>query len=121
MSAPELMRLVYRNKKTPALSANDIPTLIPDSAMNALLNGDDNPYYKVKAIDYPATGTGGVYEGDFFKSFINKLKDTPFPGSKRGHENTSRPSSDFYTVGGKVVPKDENSGTAYLKMYIPKD
>ena len=115
------MRLVYRNKKTPALSANDIPTLIPEASMNALLNGDDNPYYKVEAIDYPATGTGGVYEGDFFKSFINKLKDAPFPGSKRGHENTSRPSSDFYTVGGKVVPKDENSGTAYLKMYIPKN
>lgn len=121
MSAPELMRLVYRNKKTPALSANDIPTLIPEASMNALLNGDDNPYYKVEAIDYPATGTGGIYEGDFFKSFINKLKDNPFPGSKRGHENASRPSSDFYTVGGKVVPKDENSGTAYLKMYIPKD
>ena len=121
MGAPELTRFVYRNKKTPALSANDIPTLIPSAALEAVTNGDDSPYYKVEAIDYPADGTGGIYEGSFFNSFINKLKEAPFPGSKRGHENASRPSTDFYTVGGKVVPKDENSGTAYLKMYIPKD
>ena len=112
--------LIYHNKKKLSVTSDDIPSLVPNDTMTALLNGDAEPYYKIEAIDYPAQGSGGIYEGDFFNSFVNGLKERPYPGSKRGHEFTSRPSSDFYTVGGSVVPKDENSGTAYLKMYIPK-
>ncbi|MDD5303044.1 MAG: hypothetical protein PHS14_08025, partial [Elusimicrobia bacterium] len=63
---------------------------------------------------------GGVYDGSFFKSFINVTRDRPIPGSKRGHEWTSRGKSDFYTVGGRIDSVDNGkTGTAYLKIYMP--
>jgi len=52
---------------------------------------------------------------------VNKLKDRPYPGSKRGHEWRSRPCTDFYTIGGKVTTNaDGKSGKVFLKMYVPK-
>lgn len=106
--------LVYRNKKILSETPDTVPTLVPKAAMNELQKGDPEPYYKIEAIDMPANGTGGIYEPEFFKSFINVLKSRPIAGSKRGHEWTSRPSSDFYTVGGKI-----EGNTAYFKIYIP--
>jgi len=120
MSAQNVETLIYHNKKRLSVTEKEIPTLVPNDVMSSLLNGDDDPYYKIEAIDYPANGTGGIYEKSFFDSFVNGLKERPYPGSKRGHEFTSRPASDFYTVGGSVVPKNDTSGTVYLKMYIPK-
>jgi len=120
-SAPEgVVFLNYAQSKASIPEAGDIPTLVPDSALSALTNGDSAPFYKVEAIDFPAKGSGGVYDGSFFKSFINVTKNRPIPGSKRGHEWVSRPASDFYTVGGRVDSADNGkTGTAYLKVYIP--
>jgi gas vesicle protein len=120
-SAPEgVVFLNYAQSKIALPKAEDIETLVPAEAMEALTNGDDEPYFKIEAIDFPAKGTGGVYEGSFFKSFINVTKNRPIPGSKRGHEWVSRPASDFYTVGGRIETTDNGkTGTAYLKVYIP--
>lgn len=110
----------YAKSKAKLPAESDVPTLLPENAMSALLGSDTAPYYKIEAIEYPANGTGGVYEKSFFKSFLSNLKSRPYPGSKRGHEYTSRPSSDFYTVGGKMVDnEDGKTGTIYLKIYIP--
>jgi len=106
--------LVYRNEKTLSETPDTVPTLIPKAALNELQKGDPEPYYKIEAIDIPANGTGGIYEPEFFQSFINVMKSRPIAGSKRGHEWTSRPSSDFYTVGAKI-----QDNTAYFKIYIP--
>jgi len=120
-NAPEgVVFLNYAQSKAQLPKAEDVPTLVPAQAMAALTNGDVEPFYKIEAIDFPANGSGGVYEGSFFKSFINVTKNRPIPGSKRGHEWVSRPASDFYTVGGRVDSADNGkTGTAYLKVYIP--
>jgi hypothetical protein len=120
-SAPEgVVFLNYAQSKAQLPKAEDVPTLVPAQALTALTNGDAEPFYKIEAIDFPANGSGGVYEGSFFESFINVTKNRPIPGSKRGHEWVSRPASDFYTVGGRVDSLDKGkTGTAYLKVYIP--
>lgn len=88
--------------------------------LDKLTQGDTSPMFKSEAIDYPVIGTGGVYEKSFFQSFINVCKERPIPGSKRGHEFTSRPSNDFYMVGGQLIPNaDGKTGTAVFLMYIP--
>lgn len=106
----------------PALPpAASVPTLVRPAVMSSLSEGDPEPYYKVEAVEYPAPGKGGTYEKSFFKSFLNIMKDRPIPGSKRGHEFSSRSSSDFYTVGGDLVDNaDGKTGTAYFKIYIPQ-
>lgn len=120
-AAPEgVVFLNYAKSKASAPAIDDIPTLVPKEAMAALTNGDTEPFFKVESIDFPAKGTGGVYDGSFFKSFLNVTKDRPIPGSKRGHEWTSRPNSDFYTVGGRIDSIDNGkTGTAHFKVYIP--
>ena len=119
--APEgLVFLNYAKSKAALPAPADIPTLVPTASMAALTNGDAAPVFKVEAIDFPAKGSGGVYDGSFFKSFVNVTKERPIPGSKRGHEYSSRPASDFYTVGGRIDSQDNGkTGTAYLKIYIP--
>ena len=104
-----------------AVVTEEVPTLIPANAYNALIEGDDNPVFSNEMLEWPCRGSGGIYEKGFFNEFINKLKERPYPGSKRGHEWKSRPSTDFYTIGGKVATNaDGKSGKVYLKMYIPK-
>ncbi|MDD5305280.1 MAG: hypothetical protein PHS14_19460, partial [Elusimicrobia bacterium] len=95
----DLVVLNYARSKASIPAAEEIPTLSSSTAMAALTEGDAAPFFKVEAIDFPAKGSGGVYDGSFFKSFINVTRDRPIPGSKRGHEWTSRGKSDFYTVG----------------------
>ena len=115
-----LVFLNYARSKSSLPDASTIDNMVPRAAMDALTNGDPEPFYKVEAIDFPAKGSGGVYEGSFFKSFINVTKERPIPGSKRGHEWVSRGNSDFYTVGGKIDSLDNGkTGTAFLKIYIP--
>lgn len=105
------------NTNIPAVT--DIP-IGNKKILDKLTNGDPSPMFKSEAIDFPVIGTGGVYEKSFFKSFINVCKERPIPGSKRGHENTSRPSNDFYMVGGQLIENaDGKSGTAVFLMYIP--
>jgi hypothetical protein len=111
----------YARSKATLPASDTILTLIPNKAWEALSKGDSDPYFKIEAIDFPANGSGGVYDASFFKSFLNVMKERPIPGSKRGHEYTSRPASDFYTVGGKIDENaDKKSGTVYLKIYMPK-
>jgi hypothetical protein len=117
---PEGVRVFnYTKSQVKLPNAEDIPVLLPDAVKNELMRGDDAPYFKVEAIDYPARGTGGIYEKSFFQSFINVCKERPIPGSKRGHEWTSRPSSDFYMVGGSLVDNGDKTGTAFFLMYFP--
>ena len=109
----------YKSTGNTIPSVDEVPTLVKDAVLKELQANDSNPFYKIEAIDYPVNGSGGVYEASFFKSFINVCKQRPIPGSKRGHEFTSRPSSDFYMVGGSTVDNSDGTGTAYFKMYIP--
>jgi hypothetical protein len=115
--APEgLVFFNYAKSKSALPAATDIPTLVPAGAMDF----GSEPFLKVEAIDFPANGSGGVYDGSFFKSFINVTKERPIPGSKRGHTYDSRPPSDFYTVGGRIDSQDNGkTGTAYLKIFVP--
>lgn len=105
------------NKNIPA--ASDIP-IGNQKIFDTLKKNDSNPMLKVEAIDYPAVGTGGVYEKSFFKSFVDVTKNRPIPGSKRGHEYASRPANDFYMIGGQLIDNaDGKTGTAIFLMYIP--
>ncbi len=117
--------VLYFNFKTPSTiavpAADTIPDIVSSKVLAELQAGDENPFYKVEAIPFPANGTGGVYEKSFFESYLNVMKARPIPGSKRGHEWISRPHSDFYTTGGRIdMNADGKTGTAYLKIYIPK-
>jgi len=99
----------------------DVPTLIPVTTYNSLIANDDDPVISTEMLEWPCRGTGGIYEKEFFDEYVNKLKDRPYPGSKRGHEWQSRPNTDFYTIGGKVTSDaDGKSGKVFLKMYVPK-
>jgi len=112
--------LCVLNFKSSAVT-EDVPTLVPLSVLNALQEGDGDPVISTEMLEWPCRGSGGIYEKEFFDEFVNKLKDRPHPGSKRGHEWWSRPNSDFYTIGGKVVANaDGKSGKVFLKMYVPK-
>lgn len=115
--------VVFLNYKQSANTNIPAVTEIPignKKILDKLTQGDDKPMFKSEAIDYPVIGTGGVYEKSFFQSFINTTKERPIPGSKRGHEFTSRPSNDFYMVGGQLIPNsDGKTGTAVFLMYIP--
>lgn len=105
------------NTNIPAVA--DIP-IGNKKILDKLTSGDPSPMFKSEAIDFPVIGTGGVYEKSFFKSFINVCKERPIPGSKRGHEYSSRPANDFYMVGGQLIENaDGKSGTAVFLMYIP--
>jgi len=112
--------LKYHNAKVNIPKEDEIPTLSKIENLPVFME-DKEPYYKIEAIDFPANGTGGIYTKSFFKSYINKLKERPFAGSKRGHEFLSRPNTDFYTIGGMIQENnDGESGTAFLKIYIPQ-
>lgn len=110
----------YAKAKSSVPAADTIDTLVNAEVMKHLTDGDPTPYFKIEAIDYPAKGSGGIYDKSFFKSYLAVMKNRPIPGSKRGHEYTSRPSSDFYTVGGRLDENaDGKTGTVFFKIYIP--
>ncbi len=112
-----------------AISSEEVPTLVPSVVMNELQKGDTEPYFKIQAIKFPVEGSGAypsrkaTYTQEFFESFLSVTKQRPIPGSKRGHEWVSRPSTDFYLVGGKIDSdgNGEGKGTVYLKNYVPTD
>jgi len=114
------------NRATP-LPVEKVPTLVPGQVMNDLSAGDASPYFRVESIEYPAQGDNpvgykpAVYSESFFESFIAIMKNAPVPGSKRGHEFSSRPNSDFYTVGGRLVKKGDGAGVAHFKIYVPPE
>jgi len=99
-------------------SAQDIPTLVRPEVMAALLKNEETPRYHVEAIDFPVKGSGGVYTERFFESFLDRMKAHPFGGNKLGHSWPER--NDFYTVGGKIEKNGSgDSGTVYMKIYVP--
>jgi|GEM_PF-5356008 len=115
----ELRRI---NAKMTDAKGVDVPTLVPDSIMRQWLAGDDDPLYVVESIKYPMVVNGNIeYTGDFFRSFIEKTRERPIPGSKGGHSlsTMSRPPTDLLMVGGKVIDNGDGTGTAYLKNFIP--
>jgi hypothetical protein len=103
------------------VSADSIPTLVPEEKMKSILGDDESPFYKVESIEYPVKGTGGIYQEQFFESFKNVMSDRPIPGSKRGHTWDSRPTSDLYTVGARLDKNGDGTGTIHMKIYIPPE
>lgn len=120
MSKKGLVVLNYAPASS-AVSPDSVPTLVPKDKMTPILAGDTEPFYKVESIAYPVKGTGGIYLESFFESFVSIMNDRPIPGSKRGHSYESRPTSDLYTVGGKLDRNGDGSGTVHMKVYIPKE
>jgi len=108
------------NKKV-NISADQVPTLIPENTLKEWQKNDDNPYYKIQVINYPVIANDKTYEESFFESYINKLKERPFPGSKFGHEYNwgKRDTTDFILIGGKVEKQGNGTGQVYFKNYIP--
>ena len=108
------------------ISADEVPTLVPSSVMDELQKGDAEPYFKIQAINFPVEGNGvyparrAIYTKEFWESFLAVTKNRPIPGSKRGHEFSGRPATDFYLVGGKLVGEN-GKGTVYLKNYVPPE
>lgn len=119
----ELKQLFFKNNKKAVLKINpdDVPTLVPKDKMNKLLSGDENPYFKIEAIDYPIVANGYNYVESFFEEFISKTKERPMPGSRDGHHLDwgKRPPTDLFMVGGKLEKKKNGKGTVYFKNYIP--
>ncbi len=105
------------------IDPDTIPITIPKKAQAEWMGGDDNPYFKIQAIDYPVKANGDNYLESFFKSFIAKLKIAPIPGSKQGHETSwgKRGDTDFILAGALMDPKGDGTGTVYFKNYIPKE
>jgi chorismate mutase len=102
--------------------AASLPTLASKQVMNALLEGepkDTEPYFVTEAIDFPALGSGGVYQGSFFNSFLSKIANRPIGGNKLGHYDSDS-KNDLYTIGGKVVNGKGDTGTAYFKIFVPQ-
>jgi hypothetical protein len=101
--------------------AVDIPTLVPETKLKLWMDGDEKPYYKLQAINYPIVANGVNYKESFFAEFISKLNSRPIPGSKTGHSMTwgERPPTDFLLVGGKLQKNGDGSGTVFFKNYIP--
>jgi len=85
------------------------------------MKDDENPYFKIQAINYPITANGINYQESFFEEFISKLKNHPIPGDKFGHEMQwgKRPTTDFILIGARIDKKNNGKGTVYLKNYIP--
>jgi len=104
-----------------SLSGDEVPTLVPAEKMKEWTEGDTDPYYKIQMIEYPIKANGLIYEESFFESFVNKLQDHPFPGSKNGHSIFwgERSKTDFVLVGGKLEKNGDGSGKVYFKNYIP--
>ena len=108
------------NDKPLKIKADEIPTLVPETAMVKWMEGDKSPYYKVQKIDFPLVANGYNYVESFFESFINKLNRAPIPGSREGHEMSwgKRGKTDFLLVGGKIDKKKNGKGSVYFKNYI---
>jgi hypothetical protein len=120
MNKKDLVFLNYSAAES-SVSPDTIPTLVPEEKMKSILEGDENPFFKVESIDYPVKGTGGIYQEQFFESFKNVMNDRPIPGSKRGHTWESRPTSDLYTVGARMDKNGDGTGKIHMKIYIPPE
>lgn len=124
MAKQELRRLNFLDANAVdvlSLSGDEIPTLVPQEKMNEWLKDDGDPYYKIQMIEYPIKANGLNYQESFFESFVKKLSQHPYPGSKNGHSIFwgERSRTDFLLVGGKLEKNGDGSGKVYFKNYIP--
>jgi transcriptional regulator with XRE-family HTH domain len=112
-------RLILKNKAGVQLPpVNDVPILIPDTALAAIKGTEETPYEMVEAIEFPSEGQGGIYTGSYFESLLTQMKTRPLGGSKTGHDNTK---DDFFTIGGRVEHTAENAGVAYFRILVPAE
>jgi hypothetical protein len=115
---PGVVYCNYRTSKSNLPDPQSLPTLIKADAMKAIIGNEENPLWRVEAIDFPIKGTGGWYTEEFFESFLDRMKTHPFGGNKLGHSYPEK--NDFYTVGGKIEKSgSDGSGTVYFKIIIP--
>ena len=98
-----------------------IPTTVPESALKLFMDGDEDPYYKIEAIEYPVKANGAHYQESFFEEYIAVLADRPIPGSKDGHHIQwgKRAPTDMMVVGAKINKTGDGTGVVFLKNYIP--
>lgn len=100
-----------------SISPDSIPTLI--SNLDILTENDPKPYFIVEEIfDIKELANGVEFTAEFWDSYIKKLNQAPFPGSKSGHTYRwgATGDMDFYTIGAK-----RKKDTVFLKMYIPPE
>ena len=102
-----------------SINPESIPTLITLDKLNIITEKDENPYFVVEEIlDITIPVKGVLFTREFWVSYLDKLKDSPFPGSKSGHTINwwETGDMDFYTIGGEIK---ENS--VFLKIYVPPE
>ncbi len=119
-----VLNLLDTSSSGVAIKPDVIPNLVTASAEKEIMENDKDPYYKVQRMEYPIVGNRIEYTESFFESFLNKLKNSPIPGSKSGHTSffsSERPETDFYLVGGKLEKNGDGTGIVYFKNYIPKE
>jgi hypothetical protein len=121
MSEQKKVNFRMDNDSPVLLTADQIPTLVPDNKLKEWMDGDDNPYYKIQEIKVPQKANGYYFGVDFWKSYLKKLETNLIPGSKNGHETSwgKRPPTDLLLVGGLLEMDSETEGRVYLKNYIP--
>lgn len=105
------------------ISPDEIPTLTPKEVIAPFMEGDDSPYYKIQAIEFPLKANGYTYTESFFRSFLAKLNTRYIPGSRAGHVGGwgERPPTDLMLVGGRIDSTGIGKGVVYFKNYIPKE
>jgi hypothetical protein len=114
----EIKKFNLVKSKNLKINPDEVPTLISEEHFNEIYQGEDNPYFKIQEIDMTQEANGVLYTSEFWNSYLAKLKESPIPGSRDGHnmEWGKRPNTDLYLIGGKVA-KDKKS--VILKNYIP--
>ncbi len=107
--------------KGAGVKAKDLPTLYKNPVFNKMLEKDPNPKYVGQRMEYPIKGTGGIYTEEFFESFLNRIVESPIPGSKDGHHiyTGKRPPTDFFLIGGRLDKNGDGTGVVWFKNYIP--
>ncbi len=119
-----VLNLLDTSSSGVTIKPDTIPTLVTASAEKEIMEDDKEPFYKIQRMEYPIVGNRIEYTESFFESFLNKLKNSPIPGSKSGHTSffsSERPDTDFYLVGGKLEKNGDGTGVVYFKNYIPKE
>jgi len=117
-----VLKLDTQNKSEKLnIDPSTIPTLSPVDSIAEFAKGDTSPFYKIQKIDFPVVANGMNYGKQFFESYLSHLKERPTPGSKTGHDMRygSRAQTDFLLIGGKIENGKDETGSIYLKNYIP--
>ena len=115
------LKLIPANSEKLSIDPSTIPTIAPSQSINDFQKGDTTPYYKVQKINFPVLANGMNYQKSFFESLLSNMKDRPIPGSKDGHNMQwgARSKTDFLLVGGKIENGKDDTGSVYLKNYVP--